>query len=465
MGSKGITMMPNNPSLFQLLNEYRVRGIDHLQLKPEHIESKIQALQTQPRVKHRVIGKSFLNRDISCFTLGFGPRVITMWSQMHGDESTASAAVLDFINVLLSSKQASEIKLHSSSVLFQEWEETFTIHIVPMLNPDGAKFNKRYNAQGLDINRDALVLQTPEGKALNALIEETKPDYAFNLHDQDPYYRCGQQAKPVTMAFLAPAYNEKKEVNQARQNAMTLIAEISKSLQGELKGQIAKYDDTFSARSFGDQIAAKGISTILIESGYFVADETRQVARSANLVALVRSLSILTEQSALFDDTGEYNVPRAYAELPTNVENKWCDLLIKNLHFKEPDYFADVAVRKPTRFSNESIIYELGDLRDFAGEIEFDASDYTYEAGQSYLVNEKILLDEATYLAILRDGYTHFVGEASLITNISGLPVVNNPKIWHDDFKLSRNTVAAGFLVKHGKREIAIINGRLLELS
>jgi hypothetical protein len=167
----------------------------------------------------------------------------------------------------------------------------------------------------------------------------------------------------------------------------------------------------------------------------------------------------------LFDDTGEYNVPRAYAELPTNVENKWCDLLIKNLHFKEPDYFADVAVRKPTRFSNESIIYELGDLRDFAGEIEFDASDYTYEAGQSYLVNEKILLDEATYLAILRDGYTHFVGEASLITNISGLPVVNNPKIWHDDFKLSRNTVAAGFLVKHGKREIAIINGRLLELS
>lgn len=458
-------MKSNTASLFQVLNEYRVKNIDHLQLKLEHIHNEIERLRDHAEVKHRIIGTSFLKQDLHCFALGHGPIVITMWSQMHGDESSASAAVLDFINVLLSSKQASETKLHSSSVLFQNWEDKFTIHIAPMLNPDGAKFSKRYNAQGLDINRDALALQTPEGNVLNALIEETKPQYAFNLHDQDPYYRCGAQAKPVTIAFLAPAYNPQKELNHARQNAMTLIAEISKSLQEELNGQIAKYDDTFSERSFGDQIAAKGISTILIESGYFVADETRQVARSANLVALVRSLSILAEQSALFDDKGEYSEPRVYADLPLNIENKWCDLLIKNLHFKEQHYSADVAIRKPTRYSNEWIIYDLGDLRDFAGEIEFDADQYVYEAGQSFLVDNKLVLDEESYLTILRDGYTHFVGEASLINNVCGLPIVNNPKIWHDDFKLSRGTVAAGFLVRNGIREFAIINGRLLKLS
>lgn len=452
-------------NLFQLLNEYRVKDLDHLQLKPEHLQNEIQRLRNQGNVKHRVIGESFLKQDIHCFTLGYGSIVITMWSQMHGDESTASAAVFDFINVLLRSKQASEANLHSSEVLCQNWEEQFTIHICPMLNPDGANFSKRFNAQGIDINRDALALQSPEGNILNTLIEETKPHYAFNLHDQDPYYRCGHNAKPVTMAFLAPAYNEQKELNHPRQSAMHLIAEISKFLQVELNGQIAKYDDTFSERSFGDQIAAKGVSTILIESGYFVADETRQIARSANLVALVKSLSILAEQSSLFDDKGEYSVPRVYAELPPNIENTWCDLLIKNLHFKEQHYSADVAIRKPTRYSNEWIVYDLGDLRDFAGEVEFDASEFVYEAGQSYLVNENLKLDEETYLSILRKGFTHFVGEADLIQNFSGLPVINNPKVWHDDFKLARNIVAAGFLVKHGQREFAIMNGRLLKLS
>ncbi|MEQ3652217.1 MAG: peptidase M14, partial [Glaciecola sp.] len=94
-----------------------------------------------------------------------------------------------------------------------------------------------------------------------------------------------------------------------------------------------------------------------------------------------------------------------------------------------------------------------------------DAEQYVYEAGQSFLVDDKLVLDEESYLTILRDGYTHFVGEASLINNVCGLPIVNNPKIWHDDFKLSRGTVAAGFLVRNGIREFAIINGRLLKLS
>ena len=35
--------------------------------------------------------------------------------------------------------------------------------MVPMLNPDGAERFQRRNAQGIDINRDALLLQSPEG--------------------------------------------------------------------------------------------------------------------------------------------------------------------------------------------------------------------------------------------------------------------------------------------------------------
>ena len=46
---------------------------------------------------------------------------------------------------------------------------SLTLHFVPMLNPDGAERFQRRNAQGIDINRDALRLQTPEGRALKAV--------------------------------------------------------------------------------------------------------------------------------------------------------------------------------------------------------------------------------------------------------------------------------------------------------
>ena len=42
---------------------------------------------------------------------------------------------------------------------------SLTLYIVPMLNPDGAARFQRRNAQQIDVNRDALSLQTPEGRA------------------------------------------------------------------------------------------------------------------------------------------------------------------------------------------------------------------------------------------------------------------------------------------------------------
>ena len=52
---------------------------------------------------------------------------------------------------------------------------TLTLHVVPMLNPDGAERFQRRNAQSIDINRDALRLQTPEGRALKALRDRLQP--------------------------------------------------------------------------------------------------------------------------------------------------------------------------------------------------------------------------------------------------------------------------------------------------
>ena len=64
-----------------------------------------------------------------------------------------------------------------------------------MLNPDGAEAVMRYNAQGIDINRDARRLATPEGRALRRAVETLKPQFGFNLHNQHARTSVGQAAE------------------------------------------------------------------------------------------------------------------------------------------------------------------------------------------------------------------------------------------------------------------------------
>src|SRR4029453_16601221 len=99
-------------------------------------------------------------------TVGSGPFRVLLWSQMHGDEPTATAALFDVFDYL---------SRHRNEPLVQRLLSQLTLHVVPMLNPDGAERFQRRNAQSIDINRDALRLQTPEGRALKALRDRLNP--------------------------------------------------------------------------------------------------------------------------------------------------------------------------------------------------------------------------------------------------------------------------------------------------
>ena len=290
-------------------------------------------------VNSRVIGQSFNGENVHQFTLGHGPIIIVAWSQMHGDESTATASLFDLMNLLMQSnlpKQRSTTKAFDELPLVaSDWEKRITLHLVPMLNPDGAKMATRRNAQDIDINRDALSLQTPEGKILNKFIEETKPDFAFNLHDQDPYYGCRPSVdivKPVTMAFLAPPFNQEGDIDLARFRAMALISTWLEELIPMLDGQVARYDDTYAKHCFGDQIAGKKISTILIESGHYPGDDNRQIARLGTLYCLLHSINTLCDKKhEMISEhlpTTETTIKmhpliQPYEHLPDNVENLW----------------------------------------------------------------------------------------------------------------------------------------------
>src|SRR5262245_22267107 len=80
------------------------------------------------------VGRSNANREIYQVEWGRGPLKVFMWSQMHGDEPTATSALVDMFAYLQKHAKTSEVKKIS---------ETMTIRAVPMLNPDGAEMFQR----------------------------------------------------------------------------------------------------------------------------------------------------------------------------------------------------------------------------------------------------------------------------------------------------------------------------------
>src|SRR5690349_2923010 len=103
------------------------------------------------------VGRSLGNREIYQVEFGHGPFKVFMWSQMHGDEPTATSALIDMLAFLQKHKHEAWIK---------QIDERMTIRAVPMLNPDGEELYQRRNLQNIDINRDARDLKTPEGQLL-----------------------------------------------------------------------------------------------------------------------------------------------------------------------------------------------------------------------------------------------------------------------------------------------------------
>jgi hypothetical protein len=297
---------PTSPSELETIHaSARVAGLDDRRFDHRTYWSALQPYVGEA-VSSRVAGESAEGREIRHLTFGSGPTTVLLWSQMHGNESTASMSLADIIRFFHESPD---------HPLARRIAEGTTVHMIPMLNPDGADRFQRRNAQGIDVNRDARRLQTPEGRLLKAVRDEVAPDFGFNLHDQGAAIRVGDSDRGVAIALLAPAFNEARDVDDKRRRAMqvaTLLIEAMEPLVGD---HIAKYDDTFNPRAFGDLMGAWGASTVLIESGAWADDPQKQHLRKTNFVGILTALdAIATGRYAEYDpevyESLEYNGPR-----------------------------------------------------------------------------------------------------------------------------------------------------------
>ena len=244
-----------------------------------------------------VIGQSNDGRNLHHVWFGKGPTHILLWSQMHGDEPTATSALFDFHHY---------VRTHRNDPIVRRMLDNLTIHVVPMLNPDGAERYQRRNAQDIDINRDAVRLQTPEGRALKALRDRINPVLGFNLHNQNWSTSVGFPPKPASISLLAVSFNRERTDNEKRILAKKTSAIIREAIEPLMPGQIGRYDDEFEVRAFGDNIAKWGTGVVLIETGPAPGDDPDRTLIRANFVAIVTALDALASGRVKKADAKRY---------------------------------------------------------------------------------------------------------------------------------------------------------------
>ncbi len=272
-------------------------------------------IKTLPyKIPTSVVGHSVLNRPIYAHCLGNGSKKVLVWSQMHGNESTTTIALLglfDHLNTLKGKKLLAGL----------------TIMIIPQLSPDGATAYTRLNANDVDLNRDAIDLSQPESRTLKKVFDMFKPDFCFNLHGQRSIFAAGKMGKSATLSFLSPAADKHKSLTPARIKAMQLVALINNDLQENIPDQIGRYDDTFNPNCVGDCFTSLGIPTLLYEAGHNGLDYDRDFTKKIILNALVKGLNAIEDEGYLNHSTTEYD------QIPEN-EKDYVDIIIKNVSIK-----------------------------------------------------------------------------------------------------------------------------------
>ncbi|PWB20818.1 M14 metallopeptidase family protein [Flavobacterium sp. HTF] len=352
-------------NLEELFEHYKEQTIQGRYLTLEHIQPLLDKLNTDNQVK--LIGKSVLGKPIYSYQIGTGKISIYLWSQMHGNESTTTKALFDFINVL-----------NSGTDFAAKLLATFTFYCIPILNPDGAALYTRENANKIDLNRDSQNLTQPESNVLRDVFEDFKPHYCFNLHDQRTIFGAGDTGKPATVSFLAPSYNEEREVNDNRLKAINLIAGINDILQEYIPGQVGRFDDSFNINCIGDTFQFLGVPTILFEAGHYPGDYNREITRKLIFFSLISSFEILSENDlvdnrfydylnisqnkVVFYDFMYKNIKINYdgIEIITNFVAQYREELIENeIHFN-------------------AYIAEVGELENYFGHFEYDGEGASY---------------------------------------------------------------------------------------
>jgi Predicted carboxypeptidase len=330
------------------------------------------------------IGLSIEKRKIFKMKWGTGKIKILIWSQMHGNETTGTKSMFDIFHFFL-------IKKNCDFVQFIK--KNLTILFIPMLNPDGSEFFQRRNAINIDLNRDAIRLQSPEIKILFHEIKKSKPHVLFNLHDQRSIYNVGDKNfNPAILSFLSPSISVKKDVYSiSRKKSMGIINFIVRELYKVIPniGSIGRFSDELYPTATGDRLQKLGYPCVLIESGNYPQDFQKKFIRKYSVLSILAGVYFISCRGLSLEK--DY---QSYFYIPEN-RNILLDKIYREVQVEKNKnkFLVDIGLMKFEKFDsrkkNISIhteIVDIGDLSNFFAYEESIATGKNFhgEKGESF---------------------------------------------------------------------------------
>ncbi|MBI1290869.1 DUF2817 domain-containing protein [bacterium] len=127
------------------------------------------------------VGQSVGGRPIPLYDLGTGSEVVLIMATIHGNENAGTPLCRDLMLFL---DQHPEIMAGKRVV------------VLPVVNPDGYADDRRFNANGVDLNRNFEAanrrenrrsgdtpLSEPESRVIKQVLEEYKPSRIVSMHE------------------------------------------------------------------------------------------------------------------------------------------------------------------------------------------------------------------------------------------------------------------------------------------
>jgi hypothetical protein len=305
-------------------------------------------------------------------------RRVLIWARQHGDEPDCSAALAMVLRELTTRPEdpVNAFILNRLSLM-----------VLPMVNPDGvARFTRR-NAQGIDLNRDAIALATPEARALKGLKDKFDPEFCFNLHDMNPR-KSARGSDLVAIAFQAGPFEPRDVDNEVRLKAKGVVGAMARQVRHLAPRNYARYTADYMHRAFGDSMMRWGVSSILIEAGGWYDEQGGDTfVRRLFALALLRGLHAV--------GAGEDALPGAaesYEELPFDSANYFTDYILEGGRivngYGRPPFRADLSLnvnrivgRTRDPIYTLSAIQNIGDLEDHLAKTRVDFTGHVIAPG------------------------------------------------------------------------------------
>ncbi len=318
----------------------KLQEISGRYLNNDHLEKIIEVYFSKINIEE--IGRSVKGESIRLFKIGSRKKKILIWSQMHGNESTTTKAVLDLCHAFL---------CKADNEILQKILSECSLYIIPILNPDGARAYTRVNANQTDLNRDMQELTQPESRVLKEVYNKVKPDYCLNLHDQRTIFSAGAKRNPATLSFLTPSKDAERKIDDSRKISMGLIAGIAADLKNDLPEMIGRYDDAYNINCAGDTFQSLSTPTLLFEAGHYPGDYLREITRKYVFKAL---LSVLTQISMFSKEEIKKDFEN-YFVIPEN-KKLYKDIIIREA--KVNGKIVDLAIHYREKLLHEKIEFE-----------------------------------------------------------------------------------------------------------